>query len=118
MGDYSTYELAGAAGVTVSVGAALFLLLQAIKDFAPNLSGRAALGVVYALAFLIAAVIVSSSDDADWSTPATYLAVVIIGLSVSLVGKGIYAQLFKVAVAGLPPSPDAVVAPEDVQHEP
>ena len=102
----------GAAG-TLTVSAFLFLCLQAVKDFLPNLEGRAALCVLYALSGAIAAALLQQSG-ADWWVSESWLAWVVMTLSAAIIAKGIYAQLFKVSVRGVPLPPDAEVPPPTV----
>lgn len=107
MPDYGASELAIGAGSTLAVSTFLFLMLQAIKDFAPRLAGRWALGVLYGLSLIIAGALTAQTTPSWWDYT-TYLSIAVITVSVSVVAKGIYTQLFHVAAPGIPPSPDAV----------
>ena len=107
MPDYSAAQLAIAGGTTLAVSTFLFLMLQGVKDWFPNLAGRAALGVLYGMS-LIVAIALTAQTTPDWWDYSTYLAIGVITVSVSIVAKGIYAQLFHVKAEGIPPSADAV----------
>ena len=110
--DLSAAQLALGAAGTLTVSALLFLALQAIKDFVPTLGGRAALSVLYALSGAIAAALVAQTYP-DWMDYTTYFAIVVMTISVSIVAKGIYSQLFHVAQAGVPASSEAVATVVD-----
>ena len=116
MPDYGTADLAVGAGATVAVSTFLFLMLQALKDFFPNIAGRNALGVLYGLSLLVALALVAQASP-DWLDYATYLSLLVITVSVSIVAKGIYSQLFKVSVEALPPSWNVEVPVEALSEE-
>lgn len=94
MDDVSTAQLTLAFVGSVTVSALLFLFIQAIKDFFPGLAGRAALGTMYALSLAIALAMLYQTG-ADWYDPLTYLAAIVVAISVAIVAKGIYAQVYQ-----------------------
>lgn len=100
---------------TLGIGTLLSLLIQALKDFWPTLDGRKALGAVYMLSLLVAALVVSQShaDAGDWET---WVAILFAGLSIAEIAKGVYARIYNreavvraVAKLGLP-TPATVAA--------
>lgn len=115
MPDYSSSQLAIGAGSTVAVSTLVFLMLQAVKDFAPNLAGRAALTVLYILSALVAAALTAQTTP-DWFEYTTYLTIVVATVSISIIAKGIYAQLFHQSVPNLPPPSDERIV--SVETEP
>lgn len=108
MGDVGSMEVIAGVFGTVSVSFLCFLQVQALRGFWPSLSGRAAVGVVYAVAALTAAIVLTQAGiglrDRD-GLVAWYIGT----LSVGLIAQGIYSQLFKISVDGAPPSPEASV---------
>lgn len=98
-----------AAGVfgSVTIGTFIFYIMQIIKGFTgervQGVAAEAMVLVVSTLAILVALV----SVDADWYDSGTYVSLIIGTLGATVIARGVYAQLFKVSVPGLPPSPDA-----------
>jgi hypothetical protein len=107
LGDVGAAQMALAAGATVGVSTFLFLMLQAIKDWFPSLEGRHALAVLYGLSVVIGVALIAQTTP-DWWDYTTYLSMAVLIVSVSIVAKGVFAQLFHVKAEGIPPSSDAV----------
>lgn len=108
--DVSALNVTAGVFGTVSAAALIMLLTEAIKDFFPQLHGRAAAAVVYAEALVVSLVVLSQTDVRwSWRDSDLWVAAFVGTLSLGIVAQGIYARLYHVAVEGLPPSPDAEV---------
>ncbi len=110
--DIGATEIAAAFGVSMSVSTAVFLLLQVVKGFYPNLSGKAAEAAVVVTS-AIAVSLALMGVHADWGKTDTWLAMVVGSLSLTVTARGLYAQLFKVSVQGSPPSSEAMATKVD-----
>ena len=100
----------------VLLGTLVMLLMQIVKGFAPNLSGRdAEIGVVLVSAVVV--LLVLWGMDVNWYDDKTYLVFIIELLKTTYVARATYKLLFAVSVTGSPPSSEATVQPEDV-HDP
>lgn len=116
--DIGSVEIAAAFGGTMTVGTAIFLLLQIVKGFWPDLNGRAAEAAVLIVSGL-AAVMLLFAVSADWTDSTTYLSLAVAMLSSTVIARGVFSQLFKVSVSGSPPSSEAeATVVDDPQAEP
>jgi len=92
----------------VILGTLVMLIMQIVKGFVPNLSGRDAEASV----LIVSAVVVSLvlwGMDANWRDDKTWLVFIIETLKTTVVARATYAMLFKVSVEGAPPSSAASV---------
>lgn len=106
MMDPSAIQIgAGAAGL-VSASALIMILLQRVKDYWPAIQGRWAM-LACDVVSLIVAVVVIYQTHPDWYEPLTYIALGLLTLSFGITARALFSQMFHVAVAGSPPSPDA-----------
>lgn len=101
----STTIAAGMFG-SVTLGTLVMLLLQQVKAFWPTLAGRQAEAANVAVSF-VAVLLVVVAARSDWRALDTWLAIVIGTLGTTVIARGVYAQLFKVSVPGVPPPSDA-----------
>lgn len=94
-----------AAGIfgSVTVGTFIFYLMQIIKGFTGDrvqgVAAEAMVLIVSALAIVVALV----SVGADWTDENTYVSLIIGTLGATVIARGVYAQLFKISVPGIPP---------------
>ena len=105
MTDISSVQIAAGLAGSLTVGTLIFLILQNVKAFAPNLNGRAAESVVVAVAALVA-LAAFITTDADWYDPETIIAYIVSTLSASVLARSTYAALYKQSVPNLPPPSD------------
>jgi hypothetical protein len=105
--DISTVSIATGIFGSVTIGTFVFLMMQIIKGFAGEVcSGARAEAIV--LGVSCAAVVVALvSVHSDWETTDTWVALITGTLGTTIIARGLYSQLFKVSVAGMPPSSDA-----------
>ncbi len=101
MNDINAVTIAAGLGITMTLGTAVFLMMQVVKGFIPSLAGRAAEGVVIAVS-AVAVAMALVSVDADWTDPDTILTLVAGTLSTTVVARGVYAQLFRPAAHDSP----------------
>ena len=97
----STTIAAGMFG-SVTLGTLVMLLLQQVKAFWPTLAGRQAEAANVAVSF-VAVLLVVVASRSDWRAMDTWLALIIGTLGTTVIARGVYAQLFKVSVPGVPP---------------
>ena len=113
MADIGSVQIAAGLAGSLTIGTLIFLVMQNLKAFVPNLSGRPAEAtVVFVAALVTLAAFITT--DADWFDPETIIAYIVATLSASVIARSTYAALFKVSVAGIPPSAGATVQPEAV----
>lgn len=116
MNDASAIQIgAGAAGF-VSASALIMILLQRVKDYCPSIGGRRAMAACD-ITSLMVAVLVTYQTSPDWNDALTYIAIALLTLSFGITARALFAQMFHVAVVGIPLPPDAEVPPEAIQHE-
>ena len=113
MNDIGSVEIAAGLAGSLTVGTLIFLILQNVKAFAPNLNGRNAETVLLLISALVAAAAFITAD-VNWYDAQTIIAFIVATLSASVLARSTYAQLFKVSVTGSPPSSEATVPPEAV----
>jgi hypothetical protein len=114
MPDFEATNIALAIIGTVSVGTVVLLQVQALKQLLGDwLEGRKAIFAVFVCS-LIAQLIAFQALDVNWRDDATYPALYIATLGTFVSAASQYAFLFKVSVAGVPPSPEATVPKEAI----
>ena len=113
MNDIGSFEIAAGLAGSLTVGTLIFLIMQNVRAFAPNLSGRTAETVVLIISAL-AVIAAFITADVDWYSAQTIVAFVVSTLSASVLARSTYAALFKVSVEGSPPSSEATVPHEAV----
>jgi hypothetical protein len=102
MPDYSAAEIAVYGGFTFTAGILISFVMQAVKDFAPNLSGRWAVAVVYLIGTLSALVIIDQAEPApDWGERSTWYAAIPLAFVLSETARGAYERIFKRALGAL-----------------
>lgn len=92
--DYSTFEIALSVVGTVSIGTIIMLMLNAIKDFFPKLKGRRAIGAVYLVSAIAAALVIGFSEP-DFANPFTYVAWLLITGSLTVPARGMFHVIFR-----------------------
>ncbi|MDQ3541531.1 MAG: hypothetical protein M3440_12685 [Chloroflexota bacterium] len=109
-GDIGAVQIAAGLFGSVSLGTTVFLLMQMIKGLVgERMNGPEAEYVVIGTS-LVAVLLAMLAVDTDWRERTTYVALVIGTLSATVIARGLYSQLFKVSVEGVPVSPDASVS--------
>lgn len=94
--ELGSMELLTIAGGSISVSLLITMLLQVVKDYAPNLSGRQAVSAVYGVSGF-AALVVLIVQEASPFEPLTYIAWFVLTLWASIIARGIYATMFRAA---------------------
>lgn len=98
-----------AAGVfgSVTIGTFIFYIMQIIKGFTGDRVQGVAAEAMVLIVSTLAIVVALVSVDANWQDSGTYVSLIIGTLGATVIARGVYAQLFKISVPGIPPSPEA-----------
>lgn len=107
MNDITSVQIGAGIFGTVSLSMFIFMLMQIIKGFTGDkIAGPWAEGMVLGVS-AIAVIVALASVNADPYKTSTYVSFVAGTIGATVIARGLYAQLFKVSVAGSPPSSDA-----------
>lgn len=100
--DIGAVQIAAGLFGSVSLGTTVFLLLQIVKGLlGERVSGRAAETVVLGTSFA-AVMLAMLAVDTNWRDRETYVALTVGTLATTIIARGLYSQLFKASVEGVP----------------